>query len=81
MRVFMSGVVIIMLCLFWTFVIVENIKDSKYRAMEYAYMEGQKDAIEGDIRVKEVDGDWKFIKTPWDSGREYAHTYLSEYLD
>lgn len=48
--------------------------------LEYAYMEGQKDALEGDIRIKEVEGDWKYIKSPWDNGDKAIYVYHSQYL-
>lgn len=34
--------------------------------MEYAYFEGQKDALEGDVRIKKVNGNWEWSKSPWD---------------
>lgn len=37
------------------------------KRMEYAYMEGQKDALEGDVRIEKGDSVWTYIKTPWDS--------------
>jgi hypothetical protein len=39
--------------------------------MEYAYYEGQKDAIEGKIRIKKIsDSQYVWIKSPWDGGKE-----------
>lgn len=36
---------------------------------EQAYFEGQKDAINGDVRIKKIsDTSWVWIKSPWDSG-------------
>lgn len=39
--------------------------------VEKAYFEGQKDAINGDIRIKrsEFGNTWEWTKSPWDSGR------------
>ena len=39
-------------------------------AIESAYFEGQKDALEGDVRIikSEFDG-YKWIKSPWDDGK------------
>ena len=38
---------------------------------EEAYYEGQKDAIEGDIRIeKNQEGVYEWTKSCWDSGRE-----------
>ena len=49
-------------------------------AMEYAYMEGQRDYIQGEIKIVEVNGDYKWTKSPWDGGRAAVHNYLSEYI-
>ena len=43
------------------------------RAMEYAYFEGQKDALGGDIRIDSLplsDGSYRYvwIKSPWTHG-------------
>ena len=38
-------------------------------AMEWAYKEGQLDAIQGDIRITvKPDGKWEWYKSPWDDG-------------
>lgn len=42
-------------------------------AMEYAYFEGQKDAISGDVRIdsiEEANGSYYYVwrKSPWDQG-------------
>lgn len=39
------------------------------KALENAYFEGQKDAINKDIRIKlNSDSTYKWIKSPWDDG-------------
>ena len=39
--------------------------------LERAYFEGQKDAIEGDIRIELTDsGNYIWTSSPWDSGEE-----------
>lgn len=39
-------------------------------ACEYSYFEGQRDALEGDIRIKlNHDSCWIWTKSPWDSGK------------
>jgi len=44
--------------------------DDLYRETEQAYFEGQKDALENDIRIKRnADSCWIWAKSPWDSGR------------
>ncbi len=42
--------------------------------MEYSYLEGQRDALTGNIRVEKQDSMWLFTKSPWDadSGSKYA---------
>ena len=54
--------------------------DSIVMAMEYAYMEGQRDYMKGEIKIVEVNGDYKWTKSPWDGGRSAVHNYLSEYI-
>lgn len=45
-------------------------KDNFFKACEEAYFEGQKDALEKDIRIKKTnDSCWVWIKSPWDSNR------------
>lgn len=36
--------------------------------IEVAYFEGQRDALEGDIRIFKVDSCYIWIKSPWSSG-------------
>ena len=39
--------------------------------IENAYFEGQKDALSGDIRIKQInDSCWIWIKSCWDSGKK-----------
>ena len=45
-------------------------KTMLYEIQEYSYFEGQKDALCGDIRIKEVYPDcWTWIASPWDNGQ------------
>lgn len=46
---------------------------------ERAYFEGQRDALNGDVRIKlNSDSCYYWIKSPWDSGKSpiYVPTYL-----
>ncbi len=46
---------------------------------ERAYFEGQRDAIDGDVRIRlNNDSCYEWIKSPWDNGRSpiYNPTYL-----
>ena len=43
-----------------------QISDVVKEKMEYAYYEGQKDALEGDIRIEKLStGEWVPIKSVW----------------
>lgn len=53
--------------------------NSMLNFVEYAYMEGQRDAIEGDIRIEKIGDDYVWTKSPWDEGAKPAFKYLSEY--
>ena len=45
-------------------------EDHYYEALEYSYFEGQKDALNGDIKIKKNnDSCWIWMETPWESGR------------
>jgi hypothetical protein len=64
----------------------ESIGSILTKALEEAYMEGQVDALSGDVRVEKFGDDWTWIKSPWDESiGEFpivaAHTYLSEYKE
>lgn len=45
-----------------------SLTSSIYELTEAAYFEGQKDAIEGDIRIKNTAEGWIWTKSPWDDG-------------
>ena len=40
--------------------------------MEKAYFEGQRDALEGDIRIEKIPATdkWRWSKSPWDNDKE-----------
>lgn len=38
----------------------------KHLFMEYAYMEGQLDALSGDVRIEKSEEDWTWTRSPWD---------------
>ena len=41
------------------------------KALEQAYFEGQRDALENDVRIKRnQDSCWIWIKSPWNSGKQ-----------
>ncbi|KKL64262.1 hypothetical protein LCGC14_2166770 [marine sediment metagenome] len=48
-------------------------------ALEKAYMEGQKDVFEDDIRIEKYGYDWIWIKSPWNDNTNPVHKFLSEY--
>jgi hypothetical protein len=44
--------------------------DDLYKTLEQAYFEGQRDALQNDIRIKRnADSCWIWTKSPWDNGR------------
>jgi len=49
---------------------LDSLKKEIYREMERAYFEGQKDAINGDIRIAKTDSCYVWIKSPWDGGKQ-----------
>ncbi len=44
-------------------------EDRVRAALENAYFEGQKDAIEGDVRIMRRDTGYEWIKSPWEDGK------------
>mgnify|MGYP000952285422 CR=1 FL=1 len=66
----------IVICILWLAYCDKKIIVSEYllkretqRLAEYAYFEGQKDAITGDVRIKYIEEDscWVWTKSPWDA--------------
>jgi hypothetical protein len=48
-----------------------NVTGEITKLVEQAYFEGQRDALENNIRIKRnQDSCWIWITSPWDSGRE-----------
>jgi hypothetical protein len=48
-----------------------NISDDLTKLVERAYFEGQRDALENNIRIKRnQDSCWIWVESPWDSGKE-----------
>ena len=47
-----------------------DIDEKMYRIVrkekERAYLEGQRDALTGDVRIIKTDSTWEYIKSPWD---------------
>ncbi len=57
----------------------ESIIEAGYTLAEKSYFEGQKDCINGDIRIQlNSDSTYIWIKSPWDGGKipSYNPTYL-----
>lgn len=61
-------------CIFGIFKISEyenkRINTQVTEIAEKAYYEGQRDAIHGDIRIKQHKGNYVWTKSPWDSGQK-----------
>lgn len=65
-------VIFLTLCIIFIHTVSINKKSLEkdlYIIAEESYFEGQKDALENDIRIKKQDSTWIWIKSPWDSGR------------
>ena len=46
-------------------------KSDLTKALEQAYFEGQRDALENDVRIKRnQDSCWIWIKSPWDNNEQ-----------
>lgn len=57
------------------------LREAKYLFMEYAYMEGQIDAISGQVRVKKSHNDWLWVISPWEDGRNLMLASFQDYKD
>lgn len=49
---------------------LKNMEIELQSIIEQAYFEGQRDALNSDIRIKKEGGKWIWIKSPWDDGLE-----------
>lgn len=57
-------------------------KTAKVRAImnaEYSYMQGQKDCMNGEIRITKRENDYVWIKSSWNSGTLPIFNSLQEY--
>jgi hypothetical protein len=69
----MKNFVIISLLIIIIIGLINNLLSEKIilEKIEYAYFEGQRDALENDIRIKRYsDSCWIWIKSPWDNGKQ-----------
>ncbi|MCK9417727.1 hypothetical protein M0Q97_13875 [Candidatus Dojkabacteria bacterium] len=49
----------------------KELEKELYKLCEQAYFEGQRDALEGDVRIKKDDnGCWIWTKSPWNTGKQ-----------
>lgn len=75
MRILLAIAIILLTISLVLKVIVTNDKKettiiiSSQVSMEKAYFEGQRDALEGDIRIKKVDSCYVWTKSCWNSGK------------
>ena len=59
--------IVVMIIGIWMITIPLVLSGSKKSSMEYAYMQGQIDALRKDIRIEKVDTNlYRYIKNPWD---------------
>ena len=52
-----------------------------YEFAEKAYFEGQRDALTGDIRVKNTAEGWIWTKSPWDNGQKPVYNPSVDFKD
>ena len=74
--------ILLMITVALLLVIITTVIDKKAltKVLEQAYFEGQKDAINGDIRIKlNSDSIYVWTKSPWESGE--IPVYVPTYLD
>lgn len=48
----------------------QNLEIELRSIIEQAYFEGQRNALNNDIRIKREGGKWIWTKSPWDDGLE-----------
>jgi hypothetical protein len=63
----------------YTMVDKEEVMQKAQEACERAYFEGQRDALDGDVRIKmNKDSFFIWVKSPWNNGDKpiYTPTYL-----
>jgi len=77
----MKYLVLMLLLVSCNYVTVDKnkLKEKATEMAERAYFEGQRDAIDGDIRIRlNKDSAYEWIKSPWDNGDKpiYNPTYL-----
>lgn len=51
----------------------ESIESKLYSLVEYAYFEGQKDALNGDWRIEKKDSCYFWTKSCWDNNRQVIY--------
>ena len=59
--------------------IIKPSSNTYTKLMEYAYFEGQRDCLEGDIRIKNTNDQWSWIKSPWDGHNINYYSYELPY--
>lgn len=51
----------------------ESIEKDLYSIVEYAYFEGQRDALNGDWRIEKIDTCYFWTKSCWDNNRPVVY--------
>jgi hypothetical protein len=46
------------------------------KMMEQAYFEGQRDMLEGDVRIEKTDSNYVWVKSPWDTHKLGNELYI-----
>ncbi len=51
----------------------ESVESALYSSIEYAYFEGQKDALNGDWRIEKIDTCYFWTKSCWDNNKPVVY--------
>lgn len=78
MKNFIAGVIITVVAIFISMVASKKRKNEIQSALEKAYFEGQKDAINNDIRISFKDSIYHWVKSPWNNGKNPIFTPTKE---
>lgn len=69
----MKIILILLLCIS-IYLLIDTLYDMHIEDVtmycEYGYFEGQKDALENDIRIKKNGDKWEWSKSCWNSGKK-----------
>ena len=86
-----GSLITILVCLLLFGVIIPGLNNSSHRndrkmlavkaACENAYFQGQREALEGDVRIAKQGNEWIWTKCPWDGAKTQVLNTASEDLE